>query len=70
MCNSSFFHEILSAKPIYGIILLIQGHLLKTKWAPDMSRSNIIFQQMKLGTNVIPGTSFSFDLDWAIHFLY
>ena len=26
----------------------------KTKSLPDISRSNIIFQQMKLGTNVIP----------------
>ena len=26
----------------------------KTKWPPDMSRSNMIFQQMKPGTSVIP----------------
>ena len=47
---------------MYGIIFLIQGYLQgrksfprsKTKWLPDISRSNMIFQQMKLGTNVIP----------------
>ena len=27
---------------------------LKTKWPPDISRSNMIFQQMKPGTSVIP----------------
>ena len=27
---------------------------VKKKWLPDISRSNMIFQQMKLGTNVIP----------------
>ena len=27
---------------------------VKTKWPPDISRSNIIFQQMKQGTSVIP----------------
>ena len=26
----------------------------KTKWPPDISRSNMIFQQMKPGTSVIP----------------
>ena len=26
----------------------------KTKWPPDISRSNIIFQQMKPGTSEIP----------------
>ena len=26
----------------------------KTKWPPDISRSNMIFQQIKPGTNVIP----------------
>ena len=26
----------------------------KTKWLPDISRSNMIFQQIRLGTNVIP----------------
>ena len=26
----------------------------KTKWPPNISRSNIIFQQMKPGTSVIP----------------
>ena len=26
----------------------------KTKWPPDISRSNIIFYQMKPGTSVIP----------------
>ena len=26
----------------------------KTKWPPDISRSNLIFQQMKPGTSVIP----------------
>ena len=26
----------------------------KTKWPPDISRSNVIFQQMKPGTSVIP----------------
>ena len=40
----------------------------KTKWPPNMSRSNMIFQQMKPGTSVIP--HFSCDFDWAIHFLY
>ena len=33
----------------------------KTKWPPNISRSNMIFQQMK------PRTC---DFDWAIHFLY
>ena len=26
----------------------------KTKWPPDISRSNMFFQQMKPGTSVIP----------------
>ena len=26
----------------------------KTKWPPDISRSNLIFQQLKPGTSVIP----------------
>ena len=39
----------------------------KTKWPPNFSRSNMIFQLMKPGTSVIPHF---YDFDWAIHFLY
>ena len=27
---------------------------IQTKWPSDISRSNMIFQQMKLGTSIIP----------------
>ena len=43
----------------------------KTKWPPDISRSNImIYQQMKPGTSKFRPTSFSCDFDWEIHFLH
>ena len=57
ICNTSFAWYFVWTC-IYGIIVLIPGNLQgwksfpmsKTKWPPDISRSNIIFQQMKLGT--------------------
>ena len=43
----------------------------KTKWPPDISRSNImIYQQMKPGTSKFRPTSFSCDFDLEIHFLH
>ena len=41
---------------------------VKTKWPPDISRSNMIFQQIKPETRVIP--HFHVILTGAIHFLY
>ena len=46
----------------YGIISVIQGHhrglkviyKVQNKMAADISRSNMIFQQIKPGTSVIP----------------
>ena len=63
ICVIPFFHGILSQKSIYGIILVIQGHLqcrkviskVENKMAADISKSKMFFfQQMKLGTSVIP----------------
>ena len=52
----------MSEKSIYGIILVIQGHLqdrkgiakVKNKMAARYLRSTMIVQQMKPGTSVIP----------------
>ena len=52
----------MSEKSIYGIILVIQGHLqgrkgiakVKNKMAARYPKVTIIFQQMKPGTSVIP----------------
>ena len=57
ICNTSFAWYFVWTC-IYGIIVLIPGNLQgwksfpmsKTKWPPDISRSNIIVQQIKLGT--------------------
>ena len=62
ICVIPLFHGILARKSIYGIILVIQGHLkcrkviskVENKMAADISKSNMIFQQMKPGTSVIP----------------
>ena len=62
ICVIPLFHGILSRKSIYGIILVIQGQIqcrkviskVENKMAVDISKSNIIFQQMKPGTSVIP----------------
>ena len=62
ICVIPLFHGILSQKSIYGIILVIQNHLqgrkviskVENKMAADISRSNMIFQQIKPGTSVIP----------------
>ena len=62
ICVIPLFHGILARKSIYGIILVIQGLLqcrkviskVENKMAADNSKSNMIFQQMKPGTSVIP----------------
>ena len=40
----------------------------KTKWPPDISRSNMLFSTNEASNKC--NTSFSCDFDWAIHFLY
>ena len=40
----------------------------KTKWPPDISRSNMLFSTNEARNKC--NTSFSCDFDWAIHFLY
>ena len=62
ICVIPLFHGILARKSIYGFILVIQGHLqcrkviskVENKMAADISKSNMIVQQLKLGTSVIP----------------
>ena len=40
----------------------------KTKWPPDISRSNMFFSTNEARNKC--NTSFLCDFDWAIHFLY
>ena len=40
----------------------------KTKWPPDISMSNMFFSTNEARNKC--NTSFSYDFDWAIHFLY
>ena len=40
----------------------------KTKWPPDISRSNMFFSTNEARNKC--NTSFSCDFDWAIHFWY
>ena len=75
MCNT-FCHWILSEKPIYGISLLIQGHLQGRKGIAKV-KNKMAARYLKVNydcsTNEARNkcnTSFSCDFDRAIHFLY
>ena len=66
-CNTSHLC-ILTGKFIFGIVLIIQGHLQGEK---SISRSNM--QKYHFPTNQARekcNTSFLCDFDWIIHFWY
>ena len=53
LCNVVYI-LVLELRLLRKIIGLVQKQKAKTKWPPDISRSNMIFQQIKPGTSVIP----------------
>ena len=75
-CVIPLFRWILSEKSIYGIILVIQGHLQGRKGIAKVKNkmaARYIKVNYDCSTNEARNkcnTSFSCDFDWAIHFLY
>ena len=76
MCNTSFFHGILSEKYIYGIILAIRGYLQGQKIisiVENKMAARYFNVKYDCSTNEAKNkcnTALSCDFDRTIHFLH
>ena len=70
------FYVVLSEKPIHGIILVIRSHIQGRKVISKIENkmaARYIKVKYDFATNEARNkckTSFSWNFDWAIHFLY